>query len=155
VRPLWWQSPADRALRECGDTFLLGDALLVAPVMEPGSVTRAVRLPRGLWYDTVTGEALRGPGQVLLDAPLDRVPVLARAGAVLPVAGPDGGVELEVWAPRPGRAGGGVVFSGDPEGWGAPRMERFTTRWEDGELVVERDGGQDVGYAVRERGKPS
>ncbi|WP_069467712.1 glycoside hydrolase family 31 protein, partial [Actinacidiphila rubida] len=66
VRPLWWTSPADRALRECGDAFLLGDALLVAPVMEPGSAKRAVRLPRGLWYDTATGEAHRGPGQVLL-----------------------------------------------------------------------------------------
>lgn len=155
VRPLWWNSPADRALRECGDAFLLGDALLVAPVLERGSVTRTVRLPRGQWYDTATGEAFRGPGQVLLDAPLDRVPVLARAGAVLPVTGADGEVELEVWAPRRDRRGGGVVFSGDPEGWGAPRMERFTTRWADGEVVVEREGGEPVGYAFRVRGKPS
>jgi alpha-glucosidase len=159
VRPLWWSSTGDRALRECGDAFLLGDALLVAPVMEAGSVTRAVRLPRGLWYDTATGRAHRGPGQVLLDAPLGRIPVLARAGAVLPVAGAGGSTELEVWAPRPGRPGGGVVFSGDPEGFGAPRMERFTTRWESGEVVLERDGGGAPGgapgYAVTVRGTPS
>ncbi|WP_327292564.1 glycoside hydrolase family 31 protein [Streptomyces sp. NBC_01198] len=155
VRPLWWNSPGDRALRECGDAFLLGDSLLVAPVLEPGATTRAVRLPRGLWYDTATGEAHRGRAQVLLDAPLGRIPVLARAGAVLPVAGGDGGTELEVWAPRQGRTGGGVVVSGDPEGWGKPRMERFVSRWEDGAVVVERDGGASPAYTVRIRGAGS
>lgn len=152
VRPLWWGSPGDRALRECGDAFLLGDALLVAPVLEPGAVARAVRLPRGLWYDTATGAAHRGPGQVRLDAPLSRVPVLARAGSVVPVAGPDGTVELEAWAPRPGRTGSGVLFTGDPEGWDPPRMERFVSRWEDGAVVVERDGGGTPEHGVRVRG---
>jgi alpha-glucosidase len=155
VRPLWWSSPGDRALRECGDAFLLGDALLVAPVLEPGSVSRAVRLPRGRWYDTATGAAYRGRGQVLLDAPLGRIPVLARAGAILPVAGADGGLELEAWAPRLGHTGNGVVFTGDPEGWGAPRMERFVSRWVDGEVVVERDGGGEPRYRVQVRGAES
>jgi alpha-glucosidase len=153
VRPLWWNAPHDRALRECGDAFLLGDALLVAPVLEPGSASRAVRLPRGLWYDTATGEPHHGPGQVLLDAPQERIPVLARAGAILPVAGTGGATELEVWAPRTGRTGHGVVFTGDPEGWGAPRMELFASRWEDGEVVVEPDGGGPPGYPIRVRGE--
>ncbi|MFC4031554.1 glycoside hydrolase family 31 protein [Streptomyces polygonati] len=155
VRPLWWSSPGDRALRECGDAFLLGDALLVAPVLEPGVVSRTVRLPRGRWYDTVTGAAYGGRGQVVLDASPGRIPVLAKAGSVLPVAGADGAVELEAWAPRQGRTGSGVVFSGDPEGWGAPRMERFVSRWVDGEVVVERDGGGAPGYRVRVRGDAS
>ncbi|MFD0392892.1 hypothetical protein ACFQ3Z_09995 [Streptomyces nogalater] len=61
MRPLWWGSPEDRALRDCEDAFLLGDSLLVAPVLEPGA-GRAVRLPRGRWYDTVTEEAYEGRG---------------------------------------------------------------------------------------------
>ena len=52
-------SPEDRALRDCEDAFLLGDALLVAPVLEPGADRRAVRLPRGRWYDTATGAGVR------------------------------------------------------------------------------------------------
>ncbi len=55
VRPVWWQHPRDRALRDCEDAFLLGDALLIAPVLEPGVRSRAVRLPPGRWYDTRTG----------------------------------------------------------------------------------------------------
>ena len=48
ARPLWWGCPEDRVLRDCEDAFLLGDALLVAPVLERGTDRRAVRLPKGL-----------------------------------------------------------------------------------------------------------
>ncbi|MEV8006066.1 glycoside hydrolase family 31 protein [Streptomyces parvus] len=153
VRPVWWGAPGDRALRECEDAFLLGDALLVAPVLEPGVRRRAVRLPRGRWYDTVTGRAYEGPGQVLVDAPLSGVPVLARAGAVIPVRGADGEPELEVWAPAPGRTGGGLVVRDAGDGWAEAQVERYATRWEGGRLVVERDGGEgEVDCRVRVRG---
>ncbi|NEY36061.1 glycosyl hydrolase, partial [Streptomyces sp. PRKS01-65] len=98
VRPVWWPAPEDRALRDCEDAFLLGDCLLVAPVLDEGAGRRVVRLPRGRWYDTATERAYDGPARVVVDAPLSRIPVFARAGAVLPVRGEDGGVELEVWA---------------------------------------------------------
>jgi alpha-glucosidase len=158
VRPLWWNDPEDRKLRACQDAFLLGDALLVAPVLEQGSDLRSLRLPRGRWYDTATGEAYEGPGQVLVDAPLGRIPVLARAGAVLPVAGADGGVELEVWAPVAGRSGGGLLIADDGDGWAEPRAERFRARLVGGRTVVEREvaegaeGAEEVGYVVRVRG---
>ncbi|MFB6702716.1 glycoside hydrolase family 31 protein [Streptomyces rubiginosohelvolus] len=153
VRPVWWGAPGDRALRECEDAFLLGDALLVAPVLEPGVRRRAVRLPRGRWYDTATGRAYEGPGQVLVDAPLSGVPVLARAGAVIPVQGADGEPELEVWAPAPGRTGGGLVVRDAGDGWAEAGVERYATRWEGGRVVVERDGGEgEVGCRVRVRG---
>ncbi|MFI7328250.1 glycoside hydrolase family 31 protein [Streptomyces rubiginosohelvolus] len=153
VRPVWWGAPGDRALRECEDAFLLGDALLVAPVLEPGVRRRAVRLPRGRWYDTATGRAYEGPGQVLVDAPLSGVPVLARAGAVIPVRGAGGEPELEVWAPAPGRTGGGLVVRDAGDGWAEAEVERYATRWEGDRVVVERDGGKgEVDCRVRVRG---
>ncbi|UUN25703.1 glycoside hydrolase family 31 protein [Streptomyces sp. FIT100] len=143
VRPLWWGAPEDRALRDCEDAFLLGDALLVAPVLARGTDRRAVRLPRGRWYDTVTGEAYEGPGQVLLDAPLSRIPVLARAGAVIPVRGEDGGTELEVWAPAAGRSGGGLVVEDSGDVSAVAELERYASRLVGGRVVVERvaEGG--------------
>ncbi|MEU6227893.1 glycoside hydrolase family 31 protein [Streptomyces sp. NPDC047042] len=144
VRPLWWGAPEDRALRGCEDAFFLGDCLLVAPVLEPGVVRRTVRLPRGRWYDTATERAYEGPGQVLVEAPLSRIPVLARAGAVVPVRGDDGGLELEAWAPAPGRTGGGLVVPDAGDGWDEPEIERYVTRWEGRRVVVELEGDDGV-----------
>ncbi|WP_285539587.1 glycoside hydrolase family 31 protein [Streptomyces lavendulae] len=144
VRPLWWGSPEDRVLRDCEDAFLLGDALLVAPVLECGADRRAVRLPRGRWYDTATGAAHEGPGQVLLDAPPGRTPVLARAGAVLPVRRPDGTVGLEAWAPARGRTGGGVVIRDPGPGFEAGEVERYTVRWAGDTVLVEDEAGGTV-----------
>ncbi|MFJ3305418.1 glycoside hydrolase family 31 protein [Streptomyces sp. NPDC086549] len=155
VRPLWWGTPEDRALRDCEDAFLLGDSLLVAPVLDPGADRRAVQLPRGRWYDTVTERVHEGPGQVLIDAPLSRIPVLARAGAVVPVRGDDGGLELEVWAPVRGRTGGGLVVPDAGDGWDEPEIERYVARWEGRRVVVTRegeDGASEPPHSVRIRG---
>ncbi|KQX60839.1 glycoside hydrolase family 31 protein [Streptomyces sp. Root1310] len=155
VRPMWWGAPGNRALRDCEDAFLLGDCLLVAPVLDPGTDRRTVQLPRGRWYDTATGRAYQGPGQVLVEAPLSRVPVFARAGAVIPVRGEDGRLELEVWAPARGRTGGGVVVRDAGDGWEEPEVERYVARWEGPRVVVEREGADGVrgpSHPVRVRG---
>ncbi|GGT20317.1 glycoside hydrolase family 31 protein [Streptomyces chromofuscus] len=153
VRPVWWGSPEDRALRDCEDAFLLGDCLLVAPVLDPGTDRRAVQLPRGLWYDTATEQAYEGPAQVLVDAPLARIPVLARAGAVIPTRGADGGLELEVWAPARGRTGAGLVVPDAGDGWEEPEVERYVSRWAGSRVVVEREGGGgEPPHPVRVRG---
>ncbi|WP_415948430.1 glycoside hydrolase family 31 protein [Streptomyces sp. KLOTTS4A1] len=155
VRPLWWSAPEDRALRDCDDAFLLGDAFVVAPVFEPGADRRAVRLPRGRWYDTADGRPYEGPGQVLLDAPRSRIPVLARAGAVIPVRGDDGRLELEVWAPARGRTGGGLIVRDLGDGWERAEVEQYVTRWEDDRVTVVRetaDGPVEVTDRVRMRG---
>lgn len=164
VRPLWWGSPEIRALRDCEDAFLLGDAFLVAPVLVPGVDRRDVRLPPGRWYDTRTGRSYDGPARVVLPAPLDQVPVLARAGSVVPVLGEDGRVELEAWAPAPGRRGGGVLIPdaghfgdmADAGGaGGGPRVERYVSRRSGDRLTVERhtaDGPREAGRPVRARG---
>ncbi|WP_431993600.1 glycoside hydrolase family 31 protein [Streptomyces albogriseolus] len=155
VRPLWWPAPEERALRDCEDAFLLGDALLVAPVLEPGAVRREVRLPRGRWYDTATGRAYEGPAKVLVDAPLERIPVFARAGAVVPVRGEDGGAELEVWAPAPGRSGGGLVVPDDGDGGDGSEAERYSVTRSGPRVVVRREtenGAEEPSRPVRVRG---
>ncbi|MFJ4714860.1 glycoside hydrolase family 31 protein [Streptomyces sp. NPDC088785] len=153
VRPVWWAAPEDRALRDCEDSFLLGDSLLVAPVWEAGVRSRDVLLPPGRWYDTVTGEVFDGPGRVTVSAPLERIPVLARAGDVVPVRAAGGGIALDVWAPAPGRTGGGV-FAGDVDGCEEPEMERFRV-YRSGDRVVveaEAEGGGPPRRPVRVRG---
>jgi alpha-glucosidase len=96
IRPLWWPAPpgdADAGPDDAGlegtaagldvdDAFLLGDALLVAPVTEPGARRRTVALPPGRWNSLWSDERAGGAP---LDAPLERLPVLARAGSIVPL----------------------------------------------------------------------
>ena len=60
VRPLWWSHPRDPQSLVIDDQFMLGDELLVAPVVDSGKVTRDVYLPPGLWLDKCTGTNLTG-----------------------------------------------------------------------------------------------
>jgi alpha-D-xyloside xylohydrolase len=66
--------------------YTLGDELLVAPVLEEAARTRMVYLPAGQWVDFWTGAIFEGAREIVAEAPLDRIPVYARAGALLPMA---------------------------------------------------------------------
>jgi alpha-D-xyloside xylohydrolase len=70
--------------RDVKDQFMLGDALLVAP-MFAGDTARTVILPSGNWYDFYTG-SLAGNGQVITVKPgLERIPLFVREGATIPL----------------------------------------------------------------------
>ncbi len=69
------------------DDFLLGDALLVAPVVDE-SERRDVYLPAGRFYDFWDGTAHDGPAHLDVVAPLTAIPVFARAGALVPLLPP-------------------------------------------------------------------
>ncbi len=86
LRPLVLEFPEDPLCRELTDQCMLGDRLLAAPVMTPGVTARAVYLPKGVWYDYHTGKRYSGGRYILAEAPLERIPLFARAGAVIPVS---------------------------------------------------------------------
>ena len=86
VRPLVYEYPHDKMVRNICDEYLLGKFVLAAPVTAPGKFAREVYLPEGEWYDYETNEKYTGGKYILADAPFDKVPVFIRAGAILPVA---------------------------------------------------------------------
>ncbi|XP_071109181.1 myogenesis-regulating glycosidase-like [Haliotis cracherodii] len=59
-RPLWWIAPMDEAALTVDDQFLLGDDVLVAPVVEQGATMRRIYLPAGRWRDELKGQTLDG-----------------------------------------------------------------------------------------------
>jgi alpha-D-xyloside xylohydrolase len=78
--------PKDRSLRDITDQFLFGDSLLVNPVTEQAATSRSVVLPAGDdWIDFWTGQTLHGGQTITTDAPLDRIPILVKAGSILPM----------------------------------------------------------------------
>ena len=64
------------------DVWMLGEALLVAPVLEQGATSRQVDLPAGVqWYDWWTREPAESG---VVTAELDEIPVFAAAGTTVP-----------------------------------------------------------------------
>jgi hypothetical protein len=85
IRPLPVQFSRDKNLDPQPGVFMLGDEVLLAPVVTPGS-HRTLQLPRGLWTDLRTNIEHKGNQTIEIDAPAGQVPTFARNGAVLPLA---------------------------------------------------------------------
>lgn len=83
-RPLVLNYQDDASTYNLDDEFMIGDDLLVAPVVKPDLVRRLVYLPHGTWYDFWTNKSFRGGQMISVDAPLDTVPMFVRAGAIIP-----------------------------------------------------------------------
>jgi alpha-glucosidase (family GH31 glycosyl hydrolase) len=81
MRPLYFDHPADPRVWDYPIQWTLGDDLLVAPIVEPGVSQWDVYLPEGDWIDVLTGEPAIGAAVVRVRAPIDQIPVYARADA--------------------------------------------------------------------------
>lgn len=84
LRPLFLAFGEDPRVSDINDEFMVGDRILVAPVVEQGKTARSVYLPEGDWYDFWTGERLCGGRNILREAPLDVCPIYVREGSILP-----------------------------------------------------------------------
>ncbi|XP_042083351.1 SITS-binding protein isoform X1 [Haplochromis burtoni] len=80
-RPMWWLNPTDSMTFTINDQFLIGDEVLVAPVVEKGAVQRDIYLPDGgfQWQDSQNARVFDG-GTFLHDypVPLTEVAVFLR-----------------------------------------------------------------------------
>jgi alpha-glucosidase (family GH31 glycosyl hydrolase) len=85
MRALWLHYPDDPKAVACGDQYLWGESLLVAPVVEKGAKSRRLYLPRGGWYDFWTGERLEGGREISREVDLETMPLYVRAGSILPL----------------------------------------------------------------------
>ncbi|NXQ86281.1 MYORG glycosidase, partial [Nyctibius grandis] len=69
IRPIWWISPRDEATHRIDSQFLIGDTLMVAPVLEMGKQERDVYLPAGKWR-SYKGELFEKTPVLLTDYPV-------------------------------------------------------------------------------------
>lgn len=86
MRPLWLQYPNDPAGQQAlPRSFLLGDQLLVAPVLEPGAGELEVLLPAGNWVHLWSGKVLqvRAGEPVKVPAPVGQPAVFYPEGAAM------------------------------------------------------------------------
>lgn len=124
-RPLPLVAPEQDRAWTTWDEWMVGDEVLVAPVLTEGARSRSVWLPAGEWVDFWTGQRHDGGGDVDVGAPLGRLPMFVRAGAVVArypgdvtsltdapgdprAVTPDGRLDVTVW---PGGDGDGGARS--------------------------------------------
>ena len=81
MRPLFYHYPQQSNSWEIEDQYLLGEDLLVAPVMQAGQRQRDVWLPEGESWISLSGENYQGGKLIAVEAPLESIPVFIRAGS--------------------------------------------------------------------------
>jgi hypothetical protein len=85
MRPLVLEYPDDPNVVDMSAQYLWGPSMLVAPVTRGGATHWPVYLPPGGWYDFWTHERYDGGRWIEVGAPLERLPLLVRAGAIVPL----------------------------------------------------------------------
>ena len=90
VRPMYHDYPEEEAAYHCPNQYLFGSELIAAPFVSPANPdTRLARqvvwLPPGGWFHFFDGRRFSGDSWRALHGGLDEIPVLARAGAIVPL----------------------------------------------------------------------
>ncbi|MFW5714094.1 MAG: TIM-barrel domain-containing protein [Brevefilum sp.] len=91
IRPMYHLYPQESNAYLCPNQYTFGSELFAIPFTTPlDAHTRLSRqvvwLPEGDWFDFFSGEHYKGDGWLPLYGDLDRIPVFARAGAIVPLA---------------------------------------------------------------------
>ena len=154
-RALVMDYPADPAVRNISNQFMVGDNMLVAPVVE-GEKSRKVYLPEGDWYDLWTSQKYTGKAEYAFDVPLEQIPVFIKSGTILPLAKPTLHTEdPESWKLTAlvfGENAKPAVLFEDDGSW-APELKEIKLIWDNQTQKgrIEREGKpSESGYSVIE-----
>lgn len=139
MRPLVMDWRTDENVWDIGDQFMFGQSILVSPVTLQGATSRLLYLPSApAWYDFWTGRKTLGGQRIEASAPLDRIPLYIKAGAILPLgpeieyAGekPDEPIELRIYR---GANGSFVLYEdqGDTYAYEHGSYATIPIRWDE------------------------
>ncbi|CAH0390714.1 unnamed protein product [Bemisia tabaci] len=82
--PIWWVDPTNKEAHGINSEYMLGEDILVAPIVEQGAVSRDIYLPKGQWRDEAKADRPVHTGPVWLrnyPAPLDTLPYFTRVSS--------------------------------------------------------------------------
>ena len=78
LRAMFYEFPEDPKCWELQDQYMFGDRYLVAPVFHLNQWQREVYLPEGTWRDTRDGKNYEGGQLIMVEAPLETIPVFEK-----------------------------------------------------------------------------
>jgi len=172
IRSLVFDYPNDKKVYDINDEYLFGNSILVAPIMYPSAVSRKVYLPKGEWYYLGGHEnfkdikyikdckVIEGNSDFDYDAPLNVIPIFAKAGSILPI-GPEVQYSSEKkWDDLklyifPGKDGKFVLYEdeGDNYDYEDGKYSEINFVWNDNknELTIEDRNGEFKGMLSKRR----
>lgn len=84
MRPLFYDFPEDKSAWSISDEYMFGSELLVAPIYKEGALIRKVYLPSGTeWIDLWSNKIMSGGSEIIVDSPIDKIPLFVREGSNL------------------------------------------------------------------------
>ncbi|NIK89657.1 alpha-D-xyloside xylohydrolase [Rhizomicrobium palustre] len=139
MRGLVMDFPNDPKVKNIADQYMFGPSFLVAPVTEHKATSRSVYLPAGTrWYDFYSGTVYEGGQSITAAAPLDKMPVFVKEGAIVPTGvakqytseKPDAPLTLLVY---PGKNGRFDIYEDDGKTLGYQRgaFARIPVTWDE------------------------
>jgi alpha-D-xyloside xylohydrolase len=158
MRPLVMDFRTDVTAQNVADQFSFGPAILVSPVTEAGATSRHLYLPDALWYDFWDGSAQAGGKWFDASAPLNRIPLYARAGSIVPIGPeieyttqkPEDPIELRVY---PGADGEFTLYEDENDTYNYEKgvFATIPIRWDDaaGKLTIGDRTGKFPGMLER------
>lgn len=84
IRPLVMHYEKDENVKNLNDEFLVGEQILVSPVVNQGDTKKLVYLPDGTWIDYWTKEKQIGSQFIIKDSPINICPIYIKAGSIIP-----------------------------------------------------------------------
>lgn len=84
LKPLVHFDQEDHQTHFRTDEFIFGEQILICPVQEPNAQGRRMYIPRGIWYNYWTNEAVVGGMEKWVVAGLDKIPIFIKEGAMIP-----------------------------------------------------------------------
>lgn len=149
LRPMYYLHPGQEEAYQVPDQYYFGDQLLVCPITEPVSRETGLGsvfawIPEGVFYDVFTGQRYTSKGMRILHRPISQIPVLAKAGTILPLTAPEEAERFGTALPESlevhvfcGADGEYTMYEDAPEGSGRSAATRFCAAWQnDGPMLL-------------------
>jgi alpha-D-xyloside xylohydrolase len=146
LRPLVMDFSSDEQALTQKYEYMFGTAFLVAPVLETGKTQWPVYAPKtpGGWFNYWTSSPVASGTTSVIDAPVQRIPLLVRAGSILPVgpaeqyvgAQPAANLEIRIY---PGATGDFTLYEDEGTNYHYEQGQRSTIHfhWDDQKRTIQ------------------
>lgn len=137
TRPIFWENPEDRDLWDVEDEFLLGKAILIAPILHEKEHKRRITLPLGNWYSYWDDQLYVGPSQFELPVTLETIPLFIKGGSLLPME-KDKNICINVY-PDIENSNSNHIYFDDGDGYGSWRVDNFYSSTKQNSMEISWD----------------